>query len=73
MADEVDRANDLFEDRRNVEIKAISRMLEQHNESDYCDECGNLIEPARKKAMPSAIRCVTCQEFHERSIRLHRN
>lgn len=29
--------------------------------SAYCEDCGEKIPAARKKAEPSAIRCVACQ------------
>lgn len=33
---------------------------------DYCGMCGEEIEPARRIALPSATRCITCQERHEK-------
>jgi DnaK suppressor protein len=73
MADEVDRANDLFEDRRNVEIKTISRQLERKNFDGICDECGDDIDPRRLAALPSARHCIQCKEGLEVHSRLHRN
>ncbi|MFZ1892312.1 MAG: TraR/DksA C4-type zinc finger protein [Formosimonas sp.] len=35
---------------------------------DECVDCGEDIATARKKAMPSATRCLDCQEQHERVI-----
>lgn len=31
-----------------------------------CTDCGEPIEPARKRAMPSARRCISCQTKRER-------
>lgn len=31
-----------------------------------CLDCGEEIEPARKKALPSARRCISCQSRKER-------
>lgn len=73
MADEVDRANDLSEDRRNVQVKTISRILERKNVSGECLECGEDIEPKRRAALPSAIRCIGCQDEWEAHSRIHRN
>jgi DnaK suppressor protein len=73
MADEVDRANDLFEDRRNVEIKTISRLLERKNLTGECDECGGQISPKRLEALPSAKLCITCAETNDRLKRTHRH
>lgn len=72
MADEVDRANDLSEDRRIVEIRAISRSLERKNISGECHDCGEDIEPKRLAALPSALRCISCQDAHEIYSRTHR-
>ncbi|MCV9963722.1 TraR/DksA C4-type zinc finger protein [Pararhizobium sp. BT-229] len=72
MADEVDRANDISEDHRTVNIRSISRKLERKNTSIECDECGNEIEPKRRAAMPSAKLCISCQEAEERDARIYR-
>lgn len=34
--------------------------------ADECDDCGDVISPARRKAMPSARRCIRCQAQYER-------
>ncbi len=34
-----------------------------------CEECGKPIGEARRRAMPSATRCVVCQTIHEREER----
>lgn len=73
MADEVDRANDLYEDRRNVEVTAISRILARKNLTGECEDCGEDIEALRLAALPSARRCIKCQEEYERFTRTHRN
>lgn len=36
---------------------------------DECVDCGETIAAARKKAMPSATRCVDCQEQQERVLK----
>ncbi|MFG1409495.1 TraR/DksA C4-type zinc finger protein [Xanthobacter sp. VTT E-85241] len=36
-----------------------------------CRGCGDLIDAARRSAMPSAVRCIDCQERLER-LRLRR-
>lgn len=35
----------------------------------YCEACGEEIEPARRKALPSARLCIDCAEFAERQKR----
>lgn len=37
----------------------------------YCDECDELIDPARRLAIPSAMRCVHCQSIHEHNLKGH--
>ncbi|MFV0409779.1 MAG: TraR/DksA C4-type zinc finger protein [Paracoccus sp. (in: a-proteobacteria)] len=36
--------------------------------SRYCCDCGEAIEEARRKAAPFAVRCITCQQSHERGV-----
>ncbi|WP_085025578.1 TraR/DksA C4-type zinc finger protein [Ensifer aridi] len=36
---------------------------------DECEDCGKPIGEARRRAMPSATRCVICQTIHEREQR----
>ena len=33
---------------------------------EFCVDCTEQIEPARRAAMPSAMRCIECQRKHER-------
>ena len=33
---------------------------------EFCIGCGEPIEPARRAALPSALRCIECQRAHER-------
>ncbi|MCH8500166.1 MAG: TraR/DksA C4-type zinc finger protein [Marinobacter sp.] len=40
-------------------------------EDGRCDDCDDLITPARLAAYPSARRCVSCQEDHELRERTH--
>ena len=35
------------------------------NGQPYCDDCGEVIPPARRVAIPSAIRCIFCQTHFE--------
>lgn len=36
---------------------------------DFCMDCDDPISPERKAAMPSAERCIDCQQVHERKMR----
>jgi DnaK suppressor protein len=44
--------------------KTLIAALERFQAGSYgtCDECGEPISAARLRALPSAARCVTCQE-----------
>ena len=37
--------------------------------SDHCRVCGDDIEEDRRRALPSAERCIVCQERHERAAK----
>lgn len=41
--------------------------------SNFCVSCGELIETQRLKAVPTAERCVFCQQDHERLNKLYGN
>jgi len=46
-------------------IATIKAGLAAQGAAD-CDDCGDVIPAARRKALPSARRCVRCQDKHER-------
>ena len=61
---------DLAESQRDAnELQAIEAALARIADGSYgiCVQCGNEIEPARLKVQPTAIRCIRCQEAHERT------
>lgn len=66
--DMVDRAANEIEHYLSVKLANIQQ---QHSEVDdkiterYCVDCGELIPQERLKAIPGAIRCVSCQEAFE--------
>lgn len=53
------------EQERDAGIAAASAALTGDG-SDICVRCGEDIEPERLEAMPSARRCVDCQNIIER-------
>ena len=53
------------EQERDAGIAAASAAL-MCSGSDVCVRCGEEIEPERLEAMPSARRCVDCQNIIER-------
>lgn len=55
-------------ERDQQELQQIAAARERMRTGDYgqCIDCGADIAPARLQALPSAERCVPCQERHER-------
>lgn len=61
--DEIDLVNDLQE-------KAMERFMSRRKSqptriNDWCNSCGDEIEPERLKYLPHAILCVSCQREYE--------
>ncbi len=49
-------------------LAKIDAALEKLNKHTYgvCDRCGNLIDPARLKALPYANLCINCKKEEEK-------
>ena len=60
-----DQADELAENERQSGIKAASKALSKAGTLD-CIVCGEPIGRVRKAVLPSATRCVTCQETYEK-------
>lgn len=65
MSDEADLAQRLDERQRAAAI-AIVRAQTERDGADDCEDCGAPIAPERRAALPSATRCIGCQERFER-------
>lgn len=67
MTDSIDRAQDreaeFTEERLAAQREAAA--LERAG-SEACRDCGEPIRPERRAALPSATRCLECQEWFER-------
>lgn len=50
---------------RDRTVARIRQSLDEAGEVD-CVDCGEPIDIARRMALPSARRCITCQEARER-------
>lgn len=71
-----DDASDVFEQAKNLALRqTLERQLEQVEEAlerfergtyGYCLDCGEKIDPARLKAIPSASLCIDCMQRRER-------
>jgi phage/conjugal plasmid C-4 type zinc finger TraR family protein len=65
MADVVDQAGWLTETERAEGVRRVKESLAVAGAA-ACIGCGDDIEPARRAALPSARRCITCQGRVER-------
>ncbi len=65
MTDIIDRAQaaeQRFRDR------ALSRRVPRYQTgSDICEDCGKEIPPERRRVLPSATRCITCETLKEKN------
>lgn len=56
-------------DRDAQELRRIDGALTRLSEGTYgsCTDCGQAISPARLRAEPTAVRCISCQELYEKT------
>ena len=64
MADDADRAQAQMEWLE--QFRTEHRRKHVMRASDYCIDCGELIEAIRLRALPNAVRCIDCQKDWER-------
>jgi DnaK suppressor protein len=74
-----DTATEVFEQAKNLAVcqrlrntlELINRALEKMDKGGYglCENCGQLIDPARLKVLPYATLCMSCQAHLEQSSR----
>lgn len=69
MADVIDRANAHAEQLLAARIRQVTSMVTAKTTTPNivvdCVDCGEPIGDQRKAAMPSAIRCLACQQAKE--------
>lgn len=70
MSDIADQAQDL-EDRLRTAAISHARGTVDEIGTEFCESCGDEIEPERRAAMPSATRCVKCQGALEKHKKLY--
>jgi len=51
-------------------VKLARLLLAEGLGSDYCDDCGERIPQARRKALPASRTCVSCQSVRDGQRRL---
>lgn len=73
IADVIADLNLAFADRQVKEIQEIEAALQRMQRGLYgfCADCGELIDPRRLEAYPTARRCRDCQELHEQRSAPH--
>lgn len=62
---DIEVAEAAVEHERDRQVRRIREDLELSGET-HCRECGDPIDVARRLALPSAKRCVDCQQAHEK-------
>lgn len=65
MSDIFDRAQELELRQREEALAAFASTISHGNSYSHCDDCGDPIPDARRKAVPGCTRCVDCQSLHE--------
>ena len=69
MADDADRAQETQERLEHLHRQKLAAKRIIPRASDFCIDCGELIESIRLKVAPDALRCVYCQSEQERMER----
>ena len=69
MADEADIANDRADLERTLAVAGIIGSLYHGASAEECEECGDEIPEARRRALPGVKWCVGCAEITERRRR----
>lgn len=63
---QIEAAEAMVERERDDAIARIRAELVLKGD-EFCIGCGEPIEPARRAALPSAMRCIQCQRAYERN------
>lgn len=69
MSDIFDHAQEVEQASRDADIFLVQKSM-AHDGTNECVDCGCDIWLERKKAMPSATRCIDCQTDFERQKKL---
>jgi phage/conjugal plasmid C-4 type zinc finger TraR family protein len=59
------------EEEREAQIRRAAASLKQAGNTE-CEDCGGEIAETRRRVLPSARRCIHCQEHFERSTKERR-
>ncbi|WP_416139040.1 TraR/DksA C4-type zinc finger protein [Halomonas sp. HK25] len=72
MADKADIAAEISEKRLETTLKAIEKAVRKPVTTNECDDCGEPIPAARRRAAPWASTCIECQGIREQQAK-HRS
>ncbi len=77
MSDIADKAGELEEQQRSTALRAQSAVVVEMPRHDgdgkrVCLDCEERLSPKRLQAAPRAVRCVECQDLHEKRQRGYR-
>lgn len=64
----IEQAEAMVALERDASVASIRAQLRATGTA-ACTDCGDDIEPARRRALPSAHRCADCQKCHERKMK----
>jgi phage/conjugal plasmid C-4 type zinc finger TraR family protein len=68
MADIIDRANDRAQE---ILDDILAEALRPRGAGcNVCEDCGDEIPPERRRLIPWATRCLSCQEDFEKWVRI---
>ena len=65
-SDKNDFASQIEQRHNDSAVQALRRSIEEVADNTECEDCGEQIPSARRKAVPWARRCVDCQQRFER-------
>ena len=70
MADIIDRASKYLEQGLSERLASIRAAVNDDaaEPADECEDCGDGIPEARRRAVPGCTTCVFCQEKRERGL-----
>ncbi len=68
MSDEMDRAQEINEQFQTAVLDAHHRNRPHGPAAIYCEDCGEQIPEARRRAAPGCKRCIDCQSDLEKIL-----
>jgi len=69
--DEIDQLNELEQSMLEMRLQSVRQKVhgrEGQLGEEFCEDCGCEIPMGRRRAVPTATRCVDCQEKTEKGL-----